>query len=296
MSQKPQNNPDHGLLSGSSFTLTPLEHVRTLFVLFVQGLFRSAPEGYRWDFDEQQSQILITGENPVHMSTIGKRPAVTFTRGPVQSYNMGIDDMTSYDLQTGTKQKSVLIPGTMSINCCSRNDLESEQIAWVIAEQLWIHRGILMKQGFYDIGRQFVVGSPSEAGSIVSGDDGREFYCTTASVPFQFYRTSQYSPLNQVIVNHIDASLRSAAEPLRPTTPVQPYGSLPNYQVEGAVCGKPPHLVPHPLNPTQLVTVRSADPHRPGLRGPSINGRPLPIRNPCVEESTASPVTTKFNV
>ena len=297
MSQKQQTTPDLGGLSGSSFPLTPLQHVRTLYVAFYQGLFSSAQPGYRWDPDNEQSEILITGENPVHVTTIGKRPAITFTRGPVQSYSMGIDDMTQYDMQTGTKQKSVLIPGTMSVNCCSRVDLESEQIAWVCAEQLWLHRGILMSMGFYDIGRQFVVGSPSPPGSIISGDGGEEFYVTTVSSPFQFYRTSNYSPLNKQIVNHIETSLQMRGTAVKGVTATQQTGNPENYQIEGAVCGLPLYKQPHPLNPTQLVTVRSSSPNRPALRGPSIYGRTLPIRNPCVEESTAPPpIISKFNV
>lgn len=306
-----------GDLPDSSFKYTPLQHVRVLFASFVQGLFHAAPVGtYHWEPSMEDSEIVITDENPINVEVVGRRPAITFTRGPVQFFSLGLDDMLHYEFDTGAKTKSVLIPGTMSINCCSRNDLESEKLAMIIAEQLWLHRELLMKEGFFEIGRQPMIGAPSPAGSIVAGDSAREWYVTTISCPFQFYRTSKVTPLNKKIVNNIQATIRSAISPI-PTRPYEQgfignevaknihecppssfavdasdvYNRTPN-PAEGFQQNLP--LVPHPLNPAKRVVVRSATPNRPGLRPPSMGGRVLPISNLCVEEST--PVTDTSTV
>jgi hypothetical protein len=285
VSAKIRETQGQGSFPESSFKYNPFLHLRVLYTSFTQGLFSSAPDGYRWSPSMQESQIVITDENPIHLEVVGMRPAISFTRGPVQSYNFGMDDMLNYDFETGTKKKTMLLPGTMSINCCSRVDTESEMLAWVVAEQLWMHRELLMQAGFFEIGRQFVVGSPSPAGSIVSGDSADEWFSTTVSSPFQLYRTSQISPLGREIVNHINFSLTTeASRVLNKGLPGTQVPSLP-YQVSATAPGVPAKTQPHPLNPAQQVVVRAAYPNRAGLRAPSINGRTIPIQVSTVEQS-----------
>jgi hypothetical protein len=212
--------------------------------------------------------------------------------------------MLNYDFETGKKTKSVLIPGTMSINCCSRVDIESEQLAWVIAEQLWMNRELLMKAGFFEIGRQFVIGAPSPAGSIVVGDSADEWYVTTVSSPFQFYRTSSFSPLGREIVSGIGLQLQTKGAQVHAKGPIeapqyngQPSANLP-YTVESTAPGVVSPMQPHPLNPAQVVTVKSANPRRPGLRAPAMGGRTIPIQREPVEQSDApaTVVTSTFKV
>lgn len=309
MPTKLSETSPRGSLPDSSFKYTPLQHVRTCFASFVQGLFHAAPvNSYHWEPSLEDTEIVITDENPINIDVVGRRPAITFTRGPVQFYSLGLDDMMGYDFETGAKEKSVLVPGTMSINCCSRNDLESEKIAWIISETLWLLREKLLSEGFFEIGRQPLIGSPSPAGSIVSGDSAREWYCTTIACPFQFHRTSRVTPLNKQIANSIQMSLRSAILPIGtaqyregivgnevgvnihecPSDPFAPNasdvnGGSPN-PVGGRVTALP--LVPHPMDPSKKVVVRYSTPHRPGIRPPSMGGRVIPITGLCVEEST----------
>jgi hypothetical protein len=167
------------------------------------------------------TEIVITGENKINAAEVGMRPAISFTRGTIRWFTLGHDDMLGYDIATGQKKKSVLIPGTMSINCCSRNDLESEQLAFIITEQLWLNRDLLMRAGFFEVGREPVLGAPSPAGSLVTNDSGEEWYVTSVTCPFQFYRTGTVTPLGAEIANSIDMSLHTGA--IDPNNP--PYSS-----------------------------------------------------------------------
>lgn len=290
----------------SSFKYTPLQHVRELYVGFAQGLFGSAPVGcYHWATSPDESEIYISDENPVKTSVAGTRPALSFTRGAVQFYSLGLDDLLKYNLENNQKEKSVLVPGTMTINCLSRVDIECENLAWVIAEHLWLLRDSMMKLGFFEVGRQPVIGAPSPAGTLVSGDGADEWYATSVTCPFQFYRTSRFTPLGLHIVQGIQATLRTQLEKLNKPGPPSASGrpDLP-YQIDAVVPppfsvasdanggsvnpgGSAPSLprVPHPLNPSQLVTVRPVDPYRPGLRPASIGGRPIPLSSGSVEQS-----------
>jgi hypothetical protein len=286
-----------------------------LYNAFVTGLFAAAEKGnYHWQ-EGDDSEIFITDEHPIKTTSIGARPAVSFTRGPIQFYSLGQDDMLSYKFDTGKKTKGVLIPGVMSINCCSRSDLESENIAWWIAEHIWLLREKLMGAGlFFEIGRQPQISAPSPAEGIVTGDGGEEWYCTTVSSPFQFPRMSQFSPLNKDVVNSIALQIQQKMLTMRSLAMGGPLASangvdLPyNVQADpppaffpaatdargrrpdpGGTLPAPPVYAAHPLDPARTVVVRSAHPFRPGLRPLSMGGRAIPIAEASVEESSSSP-------
>lgn len=287
MSSRTLNNTGSAGFPESSFRHSPLMHVRWLFVRFAQGLFYYSPPGnYHWSPDLETTEIVITDENPINIDVVGKRPAMTFTRGPVQFYSLGMDDRLGYRADIDRKTKSVLIPGTMSVNVCSRNDLESEHLAFVFAETLWLLREDLMREGFFEIGRQPQISAPSPAGAIVVGDMADEWFCTTVSCPFQFYRTSAVTPLNKDIANNLRLGF---------TTRSRTIGSLglPANGVNGPFVTSaefPPSFAPdasdatggtpnpagtneyslskqpHPLNPATEVVVRTVYPGRAGIK------------------------------
>jgi len=314
-----ETNPNRGFPS-SSFKYTPLQHVRVLFVKFVQGLFSSAPTGaYHWVPDVNSTEIVITDENPIHCEVVGYRPAISFTRGPVQFYSLGMDDMLNYNSATGKKTKGVLVPGTMSVNCCSRNDLESENIAWIVAEHIWLLREILLKAGFFEIGRQPVIQAPTPAGSIVTNDEGEEWYCTAISCPFQFARTSSFTPLGEKVVEGIEFALSPERLNTFSGSHEGPAATTFERPLNVATC-PPPSFAPlasdahgatpdpagtrevflpkqpHPLNPAATVVVRTVRPYRPAIRPASINGAPIPIKDPCVTESNVTPLQVSEKV
>lgn len=285
MSTKVRITPDPGRhnehpseLDHQAFSEAPLTQLRKVYVAFAQGLFQSAPSGYRWDPDDQVSEIYISDDMPVHAEVMQRRPAISFSRGPVQTINLGMDDMLSFDFQTGTKKKSLLVAGVMSIAVLSRVALESEQLAWVLSEQIWMNRGVFMRAGFYEMGRSFVVGAPSLAGSIVT-DGGDEVYATMVSSPFQFHRTSQASPLGRLILEHINTQvLQGGRVDHRPLGPVSGPGNGSSHRIRYVDrAGNELALQPDPDNPTNIVKVQAAHPYQAGRR-PTIYGRTIPFR------------------
>jgi len=283
-------------------------HVRVLFIRFVQGLFSASPEGcYRWRADQHSTEIFIADEETLNPEVISKKPGISFTRGPVQFYSLGLDDMEKFDFTLEKKTKGVLIPGTMTINCCSSVPIESEHIAWVVAEHLWLLRHLLMRAGFFEIGRSIQIGSPSPAGSIIANDRGEEFSCTPVSVPFQFARASSYTPLGMEIVNRINQNLRVRG-PQRVSS-CGPPATTHEYPLGQYECWPPPFapqaqdlqrdeslpLMPHPLNPAKTVRVRVVRPHCAGSRLLPHARTTIPILAPCVEQSNtqSAPVFTQ---
>jgi len=293
-----------------SFRYTPLQALRELFIGFLHGLFNGAPKGaYHWEESDDTTEIFIRDEATVAEETLGGRPLITIVRGPIQFHSLGLDDMLKYEADIDKKTKTVLVPGTMTLNCCSRVSLESEQIAWVVMEHIWILREKLIgNQLLFDTGQRPQMGSPSPAGSIIADGKGKEWICTPVSFPFQMYRTSSFTPLGLQIVrsieNHIDSRLyrmRNLGPPA--ITHEVPVGihECPPPPVTAASDergmspdpgGRRQYFLPkqpHPLNPAKTVTVRTVRPFRPGLR-PFVGVRPgaVPIPDPCVKESEST--------
>lgn len=302
-----ETSPRRGF-PASSFRYTPLRHLRVLFVSFVQGLFKAAPAGcYHWNADAEHTEIFITNENTINADRIGSRPAINFTRGPIQFYSLGIDDMEFFDFRTDKKTKNVLVPGTMSINCCSSNDIECDDIAWIVTEHIWLLRELLLKEGFFELGRQPQIAAPTPAGSLVTNDEGQEWYCTAVTIPFQFYRQSSFTPLGNRIARSIELNLKTNDQKLIGTGGPALAGH--EYPLNVRRCfpasfapdasdargGTPDPAgtknVPplpkqtHPLNPAAKVIVRSVRPGKPGVRPAGMNGVVLPIKDPCEGES-----------
>lgn len=300
---------DHPDTFPGSFKYTPMEALRNLFVGFLQGLFNAAPPGsYHWDPDPATTNIIIQDEAPVKEEVMQKRPLITITRGPIQFYSFGMDDLLQYDATIDRKTKSILVPGTMTVNCCSRVSIEAENIAWVVAEHIWLLRDLLIRYGLFDTGRQIQLGSPSPAGSLISDDNGDTWVVVPVSVPFQFVRTSSFTPLGKQIIQNIETRFTTGFGPvLQRNAGPPPYNSheqalsvhecpppslvsAPDARGATASFSTSPQFLPkqrHPLDPAREVTVRTVRPYRPGLR-PAVDLRPgaVPIPNPCVEQST----------
>lgn len=194
---------------------SPLEFVRTLTVLFIQGLFAEAPSGfYHWSEDPNVTELSVI-DDTVISGPMDKRPCILCTRGPMQMAPVGQGDIASWDARTGLQIKEVMLPGTISINCVSRVSLECDRLAWIIAEQLWANRDLVMQAGFFDIGRNIAISAPSPAGALVAGDDGHEAYATVVTVPFQITRRTYITPLGKKIVKNLSFSLDNRLARLR---------------------------------------------------------------------------------
>lgn len=275
-----------GGFPGSSFKYTPLQHVRVLILGFLQGLFAEAPpNSFRWSPDDQVTELVIRDENPIHVETIGMRPCVSLTMGTINFYSLGLDDMFSYDVALDRKVKVVLIPGTVSINCCSRVPIEAHNLAWIIAEHLWLLRELLLKAGFFEIGRNISVSPPSPPGSVIAADAADEWVCSTVSVPYQFNRKSAFTNLGHRIANNIRLQVeqrlpavdqgRGGPAVAGHELPVLVTESFPPSFAPNAsdVYDKTPDpagtrtyslpVAPHPLNPAKLVVVQTVRPYRP---------------------------------
>jgi hypothetical protein len=195
--------------AGDAVTLT----ARSYYMEFFQLLFgRKEPHSYRWSPDSKISELTITVEMPIQQETLTDRPCLAVARGPGSFSHLGWDDVEGRSLITGQKKKVALFNGTMVLNLVSRTALESERLAYYCADELLSRRDWLQRRGFFDIGQNCGVGSPSPAGAIVENDGGEGFYSTSVTSPYILPWVSYITPLNQPIHAGTEVTMQVAAE------------------------------------------------------------------------------------
>jgi hypothetical protein len=207
--------------------------VRRTVLAFLQGLFEHADFGcFHWSEILEETEIVITDESPIKLDVVGERPAITVLRAPIQWGKTSLDQMRSIDAKTNGRTHMDLLSGHLSINCCSKNELESEYISWIVANHMWMLRRLMIKNTYiHDIGQGVGIGSVSPAGALVQGSSEGEWHSTPVNVPFYLQNNFSISPVNQTLLNQIGISLgvragaNTGVTPVRDSTP-EASGSL----------------------------------------------------------------------
>jgi hypothetical protein len=223
----------------------PLLMLRKQILAFLQGLFEASPvRCFNWNEDEESTDIIITDESPLNLEVVGKRPAISIVRGTVAWGQTSIDERLSEDMNTGARTHTDLLRGTLSVNCCSKVDLESEYLAWIVANHMWLLRRLIIKGSpVHEFGRGIQIGSPSPAGAIVQGDTNGEWINTPVSVSFFLQVSGSVEPIASAdVIRNIEFKMgvRGPAS-IGPTEQVDPrwVGENPRPFPAGAEIGPP---------------------------------------------------------
>ena len=243
----------------------PILMLRKTVLSFLHGLFEQAEAGcYMWCEDHELSEIFITDESPIKLKEVGRRPAINIVRGPLVWGQTSIDELQNQNMLTGTRTHTDLLSSNISINCCSREPLESEDIAWIVANHSWLLRRLIMKHTpVHEWGRRQQVGSPTPAGAIVQGDTEGEWIATTVTVPFFMQTSANVTPENQQLLNAIETRLgiRGAAQVGRTNVKTQAYLDKTPADVRGLNV-RPPTIRGVPIRDVafeQSITVRTEE-------------------------------------
>ena len=262
----------------SSWSESPLRHMVRLAILFCQKLFQAAPRGYyHWEEDDQETEIIFTREVPVDQETIHKRPVVAVVRSTAGWQGLGMDQLLHENAKTGERKHVDMISGHLTFNCLTREGDESEQIAWLIANHMWLLRRILLKLGFHDIGQRFQVGGQGPPGQLVQGSSKSEIINVPAITSFQFSVGSSILEQDTPILSEIEANIEASLPEVYRVT--QARSSLSG---TGLVYGSG-----HPVEYPNILG---------GLRPPTVNGRPAEVTQVIGSNLPAEPVGVKIIV
>ena len=157
------------------------------YTAFLQALFASRPPGQlRWSFDDEESEILITGETPVNIDTPHKRPIISIVRGQSLWDSTSRDGLQSLSLTTSDKTFTDTASGTMVLNCLSKEPVEAQYIAWICFTHIRIFKEVIQKYGrLHAISNQLQIGPVTPPGQVVRGSSSSEWRLVQVYSPFQ---------------------------------------------------------------------------------------------------------------
>ena len=158
----------------------------TSVIAFLQTIFETADPGrFHWSPNPEDTEIIITEENPVMVDTLEKRPAIQVGLGQVRWDQSSLDDLQALDLTTGKETHTTLLPGNVTINCLSRVQNEARFLAWICSRTLWnLRKLFLVNSPIHEIGRGMGVGSVTPPGAVAQGDTEAEWVLCPVMVPF----------------------------------------------------------------------------------------------------------------
>jgi hypothetical protein len=167
------------------------------FVAFLQTIYEEAEPGHlHWSSQFEESEIVITEENPVHIDSLEQKPAISVIMGSTRFNGTAMDDLQGIDFATGTETHTDMLPGTMSLNCISRVRQESRFMAWVCARTIWNLRKLFIKEThIHEVGRNITITPTTPAGALVQGDNTTEWVSTSVMCPYFLQWRDQVTPL-----------------------------------------------------------------------------------------------------
>ena len=182
---------------GDSYLDDPLNYAVKGFIAFLQTIFEARPPGqFRWLPELEETELVITEENPVKLEVIEQRPAISVVLGPCRFNGSSLDDLVGVSARTAQERHTDLIPGNMSLHCLSRVRQECRFIAWQCARMTWILRKIFISETlFHEMGRNNQISSVTPAGELVGGDTEGEWHAVTVTVPFFLQWSDTVTPL-----------------------------------------------------------------------------------------------------
>lgn len=181
------------------WTNDPLNYAVKCFVAFLQTIYEEAPMGYyHWRPSLEETELVITEENPIKLEVFERKPAISVVLGPTQFNGTALDDLLHVDARNAAEIHTDLLPGTMILNCLSRVPQECRFLGWLSARTIWNLRKLFIRElGFHEVGRKIAIGSVSPAGALVQGDTEGEWHSVTVSCPFFLQWTDRVTPLKE---------------------------------------------------------------------------------------------------
>lgn len=236
--QTPEGQP------GSQIS-SPMVRLQRVLVTFIRGLFAQLPRGaYHWEQsegtaqDQEGSEIWIGTEQPINPNTVGRHPAISVGRGPAAFHGIGLGDQAFYDQATGAYVKMDMIPTTSNINILSRVPFEAEELAWFVANHVWLLRSEIMRGNddfIMYLGQRPSLSPPAPAGTLVP-DGETDWMVVTISMPVYLQHMAVAMPLNKKVVREF----RTVATATGPQQKLRPRRAL----VGTAVFSEAPGTLP----------------------------------------------------
>ena len=202
----------------------PLLWATKLFVRFLQIVFSTFEKGsYKWEADFETTDIVIGDQGQLRPEVWDKRPAIVCMRGPAAWSNIAMDQMKSFDFETGRRGHTDLVASSMVYNCVSREGLEAQRLAWIAGYATRALKRNLLRAGLHRVGENVDYGTEQDGSGLA--DSLKDYIYVPVSVPFFFQDSYSIAPVDNLLLKEMD--LRLTSQVIGPTQDGSPGGLRP---------------------------------------------------------------------
>lgn len=186
----------------SSWEFNPVRHAYRTYLSFLQTVFHSmegtAYDQWSYNEDPKKTKLNISGRIPLDAEQVAARPTIIATKQGIASSGGTIGDMDYVDPFTGAITFIDEFRGTLAVYVLSQNDVEADNIAWLVRDLTWtMHRSLISNEGFHSIGRNIQVGDIMPPGSLINESTLRaSIRAIPLSIPYSFKRRMRVTPTN----------------------------------------------------------------------------------------------------
>ena len=156
------------------------------WLIWLQGLFRTRPSGnYRWDSNMDETEIVITDQNPDNVEKTNTRPIIATARGPATwaGTSMGQSILHSFDSPRTTYTDLIGTSTTLSV--IAREGLEAQNIAYFIFRMIPVFKDSIMRLGgIHAISNNVTLTQENQQGAVVPGSSSPEWKMIQVIIPF----------------------------------------------------------------------------------------------------------------
>jgi len=156
------------------------------WLIFIQGLFRSRPSGYyKWSSNVEETEIIITDQNPSGVENTNKRPIISTARGPATYSSTSLGQSMQPVFQSPKRIVADLLGTSMTITVVAREGLEAQSIAYTLFRMIPIFKPQIMRLGrLHAIGNNITLTQETQQGQIVPGSSTPEWKMVQLIIPF----------------------------------------------------------------------------------------------------------------
>lgn len=167
----------HDYIDPNKYFTNSLKFMENSVLIFLQSLFANFPPEthcFHYDDSPEVSEIAIEGQNTDNLTSVDTRPKIVVARGPVRVNKTGINNsIGSRNLTLQNRTFATIRQGTVGISCYSREDLEADRLAEIVADSIESMTDIIRSLGFLeiratDIGQRAMIKSDSRPDLFVT--------------------------------------------------------------------------------------------------------------------------------
>jgi len=156
------------------------------WLIWLQGLFKSRPKGYyNWDPNMQETEIVISDQNPAGIEVTNKRPLISTSRGTAAWASTSLSQKMTPSWNSPNEVWSDLVACSMTISCVAKEGLEAQDIAYTIFRMIPVFKQNIIRLGrMHAIGNNIQITPETQHGQVVSGSSTPEWKMVQLHVPF----------------------------------------------------------------------------------------------------------------